>query len=100
MHAVILASLATEYGSRRKTMLSAKVKRLLVLLRIVLLVTLVRLKLWLNRNWATNHSRKHCSREGWRRGPKEGHRGCGATTSSNPTAALQPSVPVYALQLR
>lgn len=41
-------------------MLSAKVNRLLVLLRMVLLVTLVSCRLWLNRNWAANHSRKHC----------------------------------------
>jgi hypothetical protein len=41
-------------------MLNAKVNRLLVLLRMVLLVTLVSDRLTLKANWAMNHSPKLC----------------------------------------
>lgn len=44
---------------------SAKVKRLLLELRMVLEVTLVMDREMLNVSWAPNHSRKHCKWEEW-----------------------------------
>ena len=60
MQAAMLSSFANEYGSLSTSILSANVKRLLVLLKIVLEVTLVKESETLNRYWAMNHSMKHC----------------------------------------